>query len=440
MIVIKEVYSPQNNMIIGIDASRANKGHKSGTEWYSYYLIRWLSKLDDKNQYILYTDKPLEGGLLDLSSDQFYENSSNFSEIKYDKKGYQVLKSRHNNFKAKVLKWPFDYFWTQGRLSLEMLLHRPNILFVPAHTLPFIHPKRSIITIHDIGYEKQNQLYHENDIGPENKSIRRLMSFLVNVFTFGKYRANAIDYLKWSTEFGLRKADKILTISNYTKNDLIETYNTKPEKINVVHNGYNKFLYKKIDNKEKINTILEKYGLEQPYIFYIGRIEKKKNIPALIEAFAILRDKNRDIKHKLVLVGDASYGYDETKYMIREFDLVSEVIMPGWVSEVDVPFIYNGASVFVFPSFYEGFGIPLLQAMACGVPIAASDTTSIPEVVGDAALLFNPEFALSIADSLERIIKESDLREDIVKKGLERIKQFSWEKTAKETLDIITYK
>jgi glycosyltransferase involved in cell wall biosynthesis len=427
-------------MIIGIDASRANLDHKSGTEWYSYYLIRWLSKLDDKNEYILYTDKLLKGGLLDLTTEQYFEGEGQFNEIKFDKNGYQIIKSKFNNFKAKILKWPFDFFWTQGRLSLEMLLHRPDVLFVPAHTLPVIHPKKSIVTIHDIGYERQNCLYGGNEIGPDNKKAKRLLNFLVGLFTFGKYQANSVDYLKWSTEYALRKADRIITISSFSKEDLKNYYKFDYKKIRVVHNGYNKFLYKHINDPEKIKVIMEKYDIEGPYILYIGRIERKKNISALVEAFAILRENNKGLSHRLVLVGDASFGFDEIKYMIREFDLVNEIILPGWVDEVDVPYLFNGASAFVFPSNYEGFGIPLLQAMACGVPIAASNKTSIPEVVGDAALLFNPDYSLSIADALRDIIKDQKIREKLIANGFERIKQFSWEETAKKTLDIISYK
>ena len=154
-------------MIIGIDASRANRCHKTGVEWYAYYLIRWLSKLDEKNEYILYTDQPLRGGLLDLTGEQYKPNDDCCESVKYHKKGYQILKSSHNNFKAKILKWPFRYFWTQGRMSLEMIFNRPDILFVPSHTLPIIHPKRSVVTNHDVGFEKEGELYEGQKIGPQ---------------------------------------------------------------------------------------------------------------------------------------------------------------------------------------------------------------------------------------------------------------------------------
>jgi len=426
-------------MKIGIDASRANLDHKSGTEWYSYYLIRWLAKLDSENQYILYTDKPLLGGLLDLTTTQHFDDSNINDEIKFDDDGYQILKSPHNNFRAKVLNWSYRNFWTQGRLSWEMLVKRPDVLFVPAHTMPIIHPQKTIVTIHDIGFERECQLYPNEQMGPENRSGRKILNILINIFTLGKYQANTIDYFRWSTEFALKKADKIITISNFTKSELIDVYQADGKKIKVIYNGYNKSLYQKETDNEKIDKVLNKYGIRKPYIFYIGRLEKKKNIPALIEAFALMRENYNDTEHKLVLVGDASSGYDEVKYSISEFELNNDVIMPGWVEEVDIPSFYCGAEAFVFPSNYEGFGIPLLQAMACETPIIASSSSSIPEVVADAALLFNPRYVTSMAEAIGEIISKPELRKDLIEKGKERVKNFDWEKCAKETLKEITY-
>ncbi|MDD5071902.1 MAG: glycosyltransferase family 1 protein [Patescibacteria group bacterium] len=424
-------------MLIGIDASRANRDHKSGTEWYSYYLIRWLAKLDDKNQYILYSDKPLKNGLLDLTTRQHFPDSNRRGEIKFDKNGYQIIKSPYNNFRAKVLNWPFDFFWTLGRLTWEMLIHRPDALFVPAHTLPLIFPKKTMITIHDIAFEKNRPFYRADDIGPEKKFLRNIICFFVRAATRGEYRANSTDYLRWSTRFALKRAKKIITVSNFSKDEILKTYKTREEKIKVVYNGYNKLLYRKINDREKIKRILDKYGVESPFVLYVGRLEKKKNTPALLEAFCLMRENNKDIKHKLVLIGDASFGYDEAKYIIREFDLEPEIIMPGWVEEEDLPFIYNAATAFIFPTKYEGFGIPLLQAMSCQVPIAASCLPVLKEVAGEAALFFDPDDVNSIEAALKDIITDNKLKEILIEKGKERVENFSWEKCARETLEEI---
>ena len=420
-------------MLIGIDASRANRGHKSGTEWYSYYLIRWLAKLDKENQYILYTDKPLKGGLLDLTTDQYFPNSGQ-EKIKFDESGYQVVKSPYNNFRVKVLNWPFNFFWTLGRLSLEMLTHQPDVLFVPAHSLPIFSPKKTITTIHDVAFEKNRFLYRIDDIGPECRALRKIICFFVKVFTLGKYGANSTDYLRWSTRFALKHAKKIITVSNFSKSEMLKMYDVKKEKIKVIYNGYNESLYKKINNQNEINKISDKYGIERPYLLYVGRLEKKKNTPLLINAFAILKEDNKNIKQKLVLIGDASFGYDEVKYLIEQFDLDSEVIMPGWVEEEDMPYIYNAATAFIFPSKHEGFGIPIIQAMACGVPVIASNIPVLKEIAEEAAMFFNPNDENDMAKVMTEIVNNKKLREKLIIKGGKKVKEFSWEKCAQATL------
>lgn len=423
-------------MLIGIDASRANRSHKSGTEWYSYYLIKHLAHLDSRNQYILYTDTPLQGGLVNLE-DLDITSPKRVDDIQYDKDGYQMIKSPHNNFKAKVLNWPFTYFWTLGRLSLEMLFHKPGILFVPAHGIPYFSPKKTINTIHDVGFERNRFLYQIDHIGSDYRRRRRLINLLVTLFTLGKYSATTLDYLSWSVRFSLKRAQKIITVSGFSKQELLDVYNCQDDKVEVVYNGYNKKLYRQITDKEKIERRLAKYGIERPYILYVGRIEKKKNVQALIEGFGKARLENPDFNYNLVLIGDAGFGYDEVKYTINEYNLDSVVCSPGWAKEEDLPYIYNGAESFVFPSKYEGFGIPLLQAFGCGVPVAASYITPLREVGGDAALYFDPYDPDSIARILIKINCGRELRKELISKGLERSHNFSWRKTAKETLDVI---
>jgi len=422
-------------MLIGIDASRANREYKSGTEWYSYYLIRELAKLDSENQYILYTDKPLKAGLSNLNNELIVSSDVNASsqsdQIAYDQDEFQVIESPHHNFKAKILHWPFKFFWTLGGLSLEMLWHAPDVLFVPAHGLPLICPKKTIVTIHDIGFKHQHQLYSKDEVVYKG----RVVNFLVSLFTGGKYAPTKTGYLDWSTNFALRHAKKIITISDFSKSEILKNYKVSAEKIKVIHNGFNNQIYHKLDDQEKISQVLDKYGIEQPYLFYIGRLEKKKNTPALIEAYALARQKG--IKDNLCLAGMASYGYDEIKYMISEFGMQNHVKISGWINEEDVPALFSGATAFVFPSLYEGFGIPILQAMACGVPVVASNSTAIPEVAGGAALLFDSNNVQDMAEKISQISKDQTLKNELIERGLIRAKDFSWGKCAKEVLNQI---
>jgi len=419
-------------MLIGIDASRANRKFKGGTEWYSYYLIRGLAKIDSKNQYILYSDKPLVGGLADLTTEDYDAGPG-----RVDDYGWQEIKSPFENFRVKILKWPFAYFWTQLRLSYEMLVHRVDILFIPAHTLSMIHPKKSIVTIHDIGFERFAKLYSLDKIGPVSGLTSNAFNLLAKVFTWGKFHPNIIDYHSWSTKFALKNAKIIIAVSEFTKKEMMELYKADAEKIKVIYNGFNGALYRPIQDAEKIKQILNKYDIKAPYIFYAGRLEKKKNTARLVEAYAIMRQKFKGILHKLVLVGNAGLGFDEVKYVMSEFNLNDSIIITGWIPEADMPYIYSGASLFVFPSLYEGFGIPLLEAMACRVPIAASDIPSISEVVKNSALLFNPENKEDMAEKMAKILLNKQLASELVGRGVERAKDFSLAKCARETLALM---
>ncbi|MDD3939429.1 MAG: glycosyltransferase family 1 protein [Patescibacteria group bacterium] len=401
-------------MIIGIDASRANLKRKTGTEWYSFYLIKNLARLDKENKYWLYLNE---------------EPSEELKAAVVD----------NLNFSFRVLAWPLYSFWTLGRLSWEMIWHRPDVLFIPAHTMPLIYPKKTVNTIHDIAFTRESSLYRSAKAKTDKPILRKLIELVVRIVTRGKYHSESIDYLYWSTEFALNRAKKIITVSHFTKNEIVNVYpQVKKDKIRVVHNGYNNDSYRKIDDNKKISEIKEKYDLEFPYFLYIGRIEKKKNIPVLIEALSILREDNPEVKEKMVLIGDASFGYDEVKYIIEEYNLNEDVIMPGWIDEADLPYILAGASAFIFPSKHEGFGIPLLQAMACGVPVAASDIAVFKEVGGDAFLSFDHQSKEAIAAAMALLIKDQKLREKLISRGYERAEKFSWEKCARETLREIT--
>jgi len=402
-------------MIIGIDASRANRGRKTGTEWYSFYLIQNLAIIDKTNKYWLYLDNAPTPDL--------------------------IAAVKHNpNFTFKHLNWPLYSFWTLGRLSLEMLWRRPDVLFVPAHTLPLFSPRKTVNTIHDIAFVREQNLYFSEKVKTKIAGSRRVVNFLVKLITLGKYRADSVDYLYWSTAFALSHAKKIITVSEFTKQEILSLYpKTKVQKIAVVHNGYNTEIFKplKENEVEKMQAVLEKYNITAPFFLYVGRLEKKKNTPALIEALALLRENNLEIKEKLVLIGNASFGFDEVKYAIEEFNLNNDVFIPGWVSEEDLPYIYNAASAFVFPTKHEGFGIPILESLACGLPTIASDIPVLREIADDAVLYFNQNDKREIAEAMAKIVNDKALREELRTKGLAQSSKFSWRRSAEETLKVI---
>src|SRR4030043_1789344 len=221
-------------MTIGIDASRAAKKIKTGTEWYSFFLIEELKKITigTEHKIILYSREPLAGKL--GKSPQNWEN--------------------------KILKWPLKYLWTQIRLSWEMLINPPDALFIPAHSIPLIYAKNTIVTWHDIGFEKFKHLY----------------------------TPQAYWYHKWAVRYSLKNARKVIVISEFTKNEILDVfgqfYNKLENKISVVYNGYDNNKHRADLDKNKICDILEKYKIKDPYIFFVGRLEEKKNIKGLVEA------------------------------------------------------------------------------------------------------------------------------------------------------------
>lgn len=400
-------------MIIGIDASRANRKRKTGTEWYSFYLIENLVKLDQQNNYVLYLDQDPGEDLVKIISG-------------------------HQNVSVRVLRWRWNFFWTLGRLSLEMLLRRPNVLFIPAHTMPLFYPRKTVVTIHDVAFAREDRLYLNEGVKTEAHWSRGVVNFFVKIITRGKYEANTLDYLDWSTRFALKHAWKIITVSNFTKKEILEIYPwAKKEKIIPIHNGFPSNSYYPQENEEKINNVLVKYGLEKPYFLYVGRLEKKKNTALLVESLAILKEIYPKTKERLVLIGNAGFGFDEVKYLIEQFNLVNDVVTTGWVDEIDLPLIFNGASSFVFPSRHEGFGIPVIQAMACGIPVIVSDIPVLREIAEQAALYFDVNNKDALVQAMARSINDQNLRSDLKLAGIKQAANFSWEKCARETMAVL---
>jgi glycosyltransferase involved in cell wall biosynthesis len=368
-------------MTIGIDASRANKSEKTGTEWYSYHLIQELKKIaDPKDQFILYSREKLRDELADLPP----------------------------NWQSRVLGWPPKKLWTQARLSWEMWQRPSEMLFIPAHTIPLIHPDKVVTTCHDVAFLRLPQAYD-------------WMS---------------LKYHEFAIKFAVRHATKIIAVSEFTKSEIVDFFKISSERVAVVPNGYDSERYKVIENKEAVAKVLEKYKIIEPYLLYAGRMEEKKNTAGLIRAFKILK-KNRQEKLKLVLVGQPGFGFQKVVKAIADNNLQNDVIMPGWVGKQDLPHLMNGAAVFVFPSFYEGFGIPILEAMACGTPVVASGIPALREVAGEAAYLVDPYSPENMAEGINRVLTDDHLREDLKIRGLDRARQFSWARCARETWEVL---
>jgi glycosyltransferase involved in cell wall biosynthesis len=372
-------------MLIGIDASRATAVQRTGTERYSLNLIRALVAAGSEHRFRLYTNGPAE-----------------------------TLRAMAANAELRAL--PFPRLWTHLRLSMEMLAHAPDVLFVPAHVLPLIHPQRSVVTVHDLGY-----LHY-----PE------------------AHRAVDRSYLDWSTRWNAQQATAVLADSLATKEELVRAYQINPGKVRVVYLGRDEAMAP-VPAAGRLAEVRLRYGIGERYLLYVGTLQPRKNLGRVIEAFGRLAADPQLADMQLVLAGKRGWLYESLFARVVELNLASRVLFPGYVEEVDLPALLSGASALVYPSLYEGFGIPVLEAGACDVPVITSNTSSLPEVAGDpaagpeqaAALLVDPHDVDAIADAMHRIATDAALRAELTRRGRENIKRFSWEKCARETLAVL---
>ena len=369
-------------MRIGIDVRVLYNPLLKGIGVYLQNLLTNLAEIDQQNEYILYYD----GRQNTLSRKP---NSNNFIDKEISiKKGDQF------------------YLWEQLRLPLELKRDKIDIFHSPANTTMFYLACPTIVTVHDV---------HLQCITQKN---------IIDGFYFKKLQPLI-----------LRRVKKIITPSNFSKDMVKKVMSINESKIEIVPLGIND-AFRIINSKESINKIKDTYKISAQYILNVGGESSWKNISRLITAYAILVKKYQ-IKEMLVITGIRTKSILEKHLQeISKLNLTNKVLILGYIPEEDLIHLYNGAKVFVYPSLMEGFGLPPLEAMACGVPVVASNLTSIPEIVGDAALLFDGYNIQEIANAIYKVIINDELANELRKKGVQRVKQFNWRITAQKTLQI----
>lgn len=377
-------------MQIGIDASRLAVAQRTGTENYAFEITRNLAQLVAQagaaHRLTLYFNQPPAPAVL--------ENLDLPAAVE-----------------LKAMRFP--RLWTHLRLSREMLERPPGALFVPAHVLPLAHPARSVVTIHDMGY-----LYF-----PQSHTFR------------------SRQYLDLSTRFSATQARRVIAISHATRNDLVRHYGLKPSKVEVIYHGYDKQRFFPVTGEAAIQAARARYNIGPGrFLLYVGTLQPRKNLLRLLEAFASLAGQPEFKDLQLVLAGKPGWLsqpiLDGAAQLQEKFP--GRLILPGYLAEEDLPLLLSAAGAFVFPSLYEGFGMPVLEALACGCPVVCSNSSSLPEVAGDAALYHHPLDGLSLENQLRRLLTQPNLRQEMVQKGLERAASFSWEKAAAQTLQVLT--
>lgn len=373
-------------MKIGIEATSAVVSQKAGVGYYTYHLIRSMAQLSSvAHTYTLYLRYPVS----DVS--RFFDVDASTAKC----------------FVPKTLKFP--YFWAQMRLPFELWRHPQEVYFFPASIIPLSYvPEKSVMTIHDVAFLFFPEYF--------SSSLRR--------------------WLTLATEQGIQKARKIIVVSEATRQDLLAYYGIDAENVITIHHGVHEMFHPL--EQHVIAPLQQKYRLETPYILCVGTLQRRKNIPRLIQAFYLLKEKYH-LPHKLVLIGQkyADLPEDEIFATIERLFLDEEVIWTGYVPAQDLPALMNGAEAFVLPSLYEGFGMPLLEAMACGTPVACSNISSLPEVIGECGVLFDPYCVESIVDTLYQLLGDQDLRAELRARGLTRAASFSWSTCARKTLSVL---
>jgi glycosyltransferase involved in cell wall biosynthesis len=377
-------------MKIVLNAVAFVPGRMGGVETYFRNLVSSLQDLDTSNDYYLLCHERWIASF-GLSNPRFRPLASGYckpSALWYLRAALRELTP------LDILRPSID------RLDADLIHHPFSILQPIKHRVP------SLLTFIDL----QHEIYPEYFSARDLKARRRL------------YRQSA------------EHATRIISISGHVKDTLVERYQIDPEKIDAIHIGYSP-QYKLAEDPESLQAVRNKYGLKRPFMYYPAATWPHKNHKKLLAAFRLLKDRYR-FDGQLVLSGVATKANDEVLNEIGRLGLTDDVIVLGYLPHEELPALYNLARLMVFPSLFEGFGIPLVEAMACGCPVACSNVTSIPEVVGEAALTFHPDSVDDMAGQIWKLWRDEDLRRDQAERGLARAQLFSWENMARQTLAV----
>jgi glycosyltransferase involved in cell wall biosynthesis len=371
-------------MRIGIDCRtilNPKGGERAGVGHYTYYLVKSLIALSGKHEFVLFFDNR-------------YHKTSEFKQAN--------VTIRHFPFSQYKRFLPFSY----SHMLISALLNREklDVFHSPANVLPYLYGKPSVVTVHDLA------IYQHPEWFPKRQ--------------------------KFSTSVlvprSLQRARRIIGVSDATKNDIVKTFKVPADKIKVIYEGV---------IKDKCQLMAEgiayKYDLKLPYILYVGTIEPRKNIERLVKAYRSMVTKHNSLaKYQLVLAGHRGWNSAGVFKLLSDPAWSNRIKYLNYIPHEDKVSLIAGATAFVFPSLYEGFGLPVLEAMALGVPVLTSNMSSMPEVVGEAALTVNPNSDRAIAEGLTKLLRSSTLRDQLAKAGLEQSKKFSWTKCARETMKV----
>ena len=366
-------------MKIWIDGYEANVAQRLGSGQVAFELLKNIEKLDKENDYtVLLPSEPRDD-----------------------------LPKEREGFKYQIIR-P-SKLWTRFALPLHLFRssQKPDLIFSPTHYIPQFTSLKRIVTVFDTGY------FHFPETLP---------------------RADLWKLKNW-TKYSVKNAEHIITISEAAKKDIIKFYKIDEDKITVAYPGHS-LSFKPVNDKAKVEKIKNQYKIQGNYIIYIGTIQPRKNLVRLIEAMKDIQDLKLVLVGKTKGLGRQGWKYQEILATPSKLGIENKVIFTGFVPDEELVYLLSGASAFVFPSLWEGFGIPVVDAMACGKPVIVSNVASLPEIVGDAGVLVDPNSVDSIKDGILKLVNDKALMQRLSHKSMDRAALFSWEKMARQVLDV----
>ncbi len=363
-------------MLIGYEAS-ALQGFKSGVGYYAQNLLAGMMAVAPQHDYLLFTNREVNGSWTRLAHERFYIGRF----------------------------FPVRVAWMQGVLPGTLRQVRPDICHFPNYLAPVATACPYVVTIHD-------------------------MTLFI---TPGLHRWKKLLLDRTLIPLVVRRAEAIVTVSKSARDDIVRLLKVPADKVHVIMNAVSP-AFMRVEDREQLEMVRAHYKLNGPYVLYVGTIEPRKNLTRLINAFAQLR--KRGLPHKLALVGQPGWHCEPIYAEVERLGLGSEVVFTGYVPFEHLPALYSAASAMAFPSIYEGFGLPVLEAMACGTPVVTSGSSGLAEVADGAALLVDPLSVEEIAAALYRLCMEPDLGAELSALGLARAAEFTWERAARNTLDV----
>jgi glycosyltransferase involved in cell wall biosynthesis len=367
-------------MIIGVEG-RTLQGERYGVARYLVNLLRHMVEIEEENRYIVYLSGPIEP--LGFSS--------------------PALEFR-------VLGRAPSITWRHLRLPLAMRHDRVDLHFSPSYFLPLVKVCPSVVVVHDI-------------------------TFKVHPEWFIKDRRFRFDQLFWRE---VKRAEGIITVSEHSKGDIVRILGVEPSRVTVIPEAADEY-FRPVKDEDRLVEVRNRYGLSRGFLFTAGAIHTRRNLERLIQASAEA-SRRLDSELELLILGmPAPFSPPvDIAGTARRCGMEDRIVQVDFVSDSDLLLLYNACGLFVYPSLYEGFGLPVIEAMACGTPVACSNVTSLPEVAGDAVVYFDPTKVEEIADAIVRIVSDGAFQEELREAGMARASSFSWRRAAQETLEVFT--